>query len=75
MPGIIDLVMGGIVGIITAIYIGAPVVLIAAGFSAAGIVAGSIAAGIQSFIGSVAAGSTFAALQSTGAAGIGWKFG
>ena len=41
----------------------------AMGFGAAGIVGGSVAAGIQSSIGSVAAGSTFAAMQSLGATG------
>ena len=38
--------------------------LLAAGFSSAGPVAGTLAAGIQSGIGSVAAGSTFATVQS-----------
>lgn len=37
------------------------------GFGAGGVVAGSIAAGVQSMIGNVAAGSLFAALQSLGA--------
>lgn len=41
----------------------------AAGFAEGGIIAGSIAAGIQSGIGSVAAGSAFATLQSIGATG------
>jgi len=41
-----------------------------AGFGSAGIVGGSIAALVQSSIGSVAAGSTFAALQSLGATGV-----
>ena len=40
-----------------------------AGFTSSGIAAGSIAAGIQSAIGNVAAGSSFAALQSFGAVG------
>jgi len=35
-----------------------------------GVVAGSVAAGVQSVIGNVAAGSAFAALQSIGAAGL-----
>lgn len=48
----------------------APVALGAIGFSAAGVVGGSIAAGVQSSIGSVAAGSLFATLQSVGAAGF-----
>ena len=65
------LIVGGIVGIVTAI-IGIPAALAAIGFSAAGVVAGSIAAAIQSFIGCVAPGSIFAILQSAGAAGISW---
>ena len=40
------------------------------GFGGAGIVGGSIAAGIQSAIGNVAAGSLFAIFQSAGASGI-----
>jgi hypothetical protein len=40
-----------------------------AGFGAAGIAVGSIAAGIQSSIGNVAAGSLFATMQSLGATG------
>ena len=36
-----------------------------------GVVAGSVAAGLQAGIGNVVAGSTFAMLQSVGAAGIG----
>ena len=40
------------------------------GFGAAGVVAGSVAAGIQSGIGSVAAGSLFAAAQSWAALGV-----
>ena len=47
----------------------APVVLSAAGFSASGIVAGSVAATAQSAIGNVAAGGVFATLQSIGAVG------
>lgn len=69
MPGIAGLVIGGVIGTAAA-TIGAPVVLTAAGFSASGIVAGSVAAAVQSSIGSVAAGSTFAVLQSAGMAGI-----
>ncbi|KAF2271992.1 uncharacterized protein EI97DRAFT_239297 [Westerdykella ornata] len=41
----------------------------AAGFGSGGVVAGSMAAGIQSSIGNVAAGSAFAFLQSAGAGG------
>ena len=55
----------------------APVVIGAAGFTAGGVAAGSLAAGVQSAIygGAVASGSVFAALQSAGAAGIGFKAG
>lgn len=49
---------------------GAVVALPALGFSSAGIAAGSIAAGIQSLIGNVAAGSVFAAFQSAGVLGL-----
>jgi len=41
------------------------------GFTTNGVAAGSIAAGIQSTIGAVQAGSTFATLQSLGALGQG----
>jgi hypothetical protein len=47
----------------------APVVIGAAGFSAAGPVAGSLAAGMQSSIGLVAAGSPFAIVQSAAMGG------
>lgn len=50
--------------------VAAPAVLGAVGFGSGGVTAGSMAAGIQSSIGSVTAGSTFAVLQSWGAAGI-----
>ncbi|CAG7853830.1 SubName: Full=Uncharacterized protein {ECO:0000313/EMBL:CCA67740.1} [Serendipita indica DSM 11827] len=43
-----------------------PVAVLIVGFSTGGVVAGSMAAGIQSGIGNVAAGSTFAAMQSIG---------
>lgn len=49
--------------------VAAPLALPLIGFAKAGVVAGSIAAGIQSTIGNVAAGSVFAALQSVGATG------
>ncbi|ORY00368.1 hypothetical protein BCR34DRAFT_575758 [Clohesyomyces aquaticus] len=48
-----------------------PHILAAAGFGPAGIVAGSLAAGIHASISSVAAGSTFAILTSAGMAGYG----
>lgn len=47
-----------------------PMILGYIGFTAGGVVAGSIAAGIQSSIGVITAGSTFASAQSIGAAGL-----
>ena len=44
--------------------------LTAAGFTSTGIAAATAATVIQSYIGSVAAGSTFAVLQSVGATGL-----
>ncbi|RBR17720.1 uncharacterized protein FIESC28_06416 [Fusarium coffeatum] len=68
-------------GAVAAMVTGAAVVLVPAiiaspvlgflGFGAAGVPAGTAAAGIQSGIGSVAAGSLFATLQSVGAGGYG----
>jgi len=60
----------GIAGALGASVVGASAGLTAAGFSTAGIAGGSIAAAWQSSIGAVAAGSTFATLQSLGAAGV-----
>ena len=48
----------------------ATIAIPAIGFGAAGIIEGSIAAGIQSAVGNVAAGSAFAALQGLGASGV-----
>ncbi|KIM32301.1 hypothetical protein M408DRAFT_326907 [Serendipita vermifera MAFF 305830] len=48
--------------------VAAPALVLAAGFGTGGIIAGSIAAGVQSTIGNVAAGSAFAALQTAGTA-------
>jgi len=48
----------------------APLALTTVGFGSAGVIGGSIAAGIQASIGNVAAGSMFALCQSAGAAGI-----
>lgn len=56
-----------IVGVGTAVVGGG---LMLAGFGAGGIVAGSVAAGIQSGIGNVAAGSVFATVQSLGMTGV-----
>ncbi|XP_077526211.1 uncharacterized protein LOC144138032 isoform X2 [Haemaphysalis longicornis] len=50
--------------------VAAPLALAAVGFGSGGVVGGSLAAMAQSAIGNVAAGSTFAVLQSCGAAGI-----
>jgi len=57
----------------TAAVVAAPFVLTAAGFTSAGVAAGSIAAGIQSTVygGTIASTSLFAGLQSAGAAGLG----
>ncbi|KPM37771.1 hypothetical protein AK830_g8803 [Neonectria ditissima] len=63
--------LGGSAIVVAAPAIVAAPVLAIAGFGANGIVGGSIAAGIQSGMGSVAAGSLFATLQSAGAAGYG----
>ena len=54
----------------------APTVLTVAGFTSAGVAAGSVAAIAQStfYGGYVASGSWFALAQSAGAAGIGGKF-
>lgn len=51
--------------------IGGALVLPIMGFTSSGVAAGSFAAGIQSSIGNVAAGSAFATAQSLGAAGTG----
>lgn len=60
---------GASLGLGTVAGVGLPAAGTAAGFTSSGIAAGSIAAGVQSSIGSVAAGSTFATLQSIGATG------
>ena len=56
----------------TGTVVATPLVLSAAGFTAAGVAAGSVAAAAQSVLygGGVATGSVFAALQSAGVAGI-----
>lgn len=61
-------------GIVVSVVIGTAVAVVslcltAVGFAPAGIAAGSLAASIQSTIGTVAAGSMFATLQSLGASG------
>ncbi|XP_071147529.1 uncharacterized protein [Mytilus edulis] len=55
----------------TGAVVGTPLVISAAGFSAAGVVAGSFAAKIMSMLGVVKAGSWFAFLQSAGVYGVG----
>ena len=60
-------VVGSIVGLVGTLT--APVILSAIGFSTSGVVASSLAAFIHSYIGNVAAGSTFAMLQGVGAVG------
>lgn len=64
------------VGTVGVVLLAAPMAAVApalglAGFSSGGIVGGSIAAGAQAGIGSVAAGSTFATLQSAAMGGYG----
>ncbi|KAK3935436.1 hypothetical protein QBC46DRAFT_413049 [Diplogelasinospora grovesii] len=63
-------VAGGLTIVAAPMLVVAPV-LGAFGFSSGGVVAGSIAAGIQSAIGNVAAGSGFATLTSAGMGGYG----
>ncbi|KAL9952980.1 hypothetical protein ACROYT_G040314 [Oculina patagonica] len=68
-----DIAWAGVAG--TVCVMAAPAVLTAAGFTSAGVAAGSVAAAAQStfYGGYVASGSVFAAAQSAGAAGIGAK--
>ena len=61
--GTLAMIGGGIVG-------AAGLIPMAIGFGTAGIAAGSIAAGIQSSIGAVTAGSTFATMTSFGMTGV-----
>lgn len=67
--------MGALKYVIIATAVGgavllAPALLSLAGFTTAGVAAGSMAASIQAGIGNVAAGSMFALLQSLGAVGL-----
>ena len=70
-----DYATAGTVGLVggTAAVASVPFALSALGFTAAGVTAGSIAAGVQSVVygGAVASTSAFATLQSVGAAGLG----
>ncbi|KAG8177729.1 hypothetical protein JTE90_026571 [Oedothorax gibbosus] len=59
-----------VVGTAAAAVVGAVLFLPAAGFTTAGVASGSLAAATQSSIGSVAAGSIFATLQSAGVLGL-----
>ena len=63
--GVFGLAVGAGVGAVVI-----PTALAATGFASAGVVAGSCAAGVQSLLGNVAAGSLFSALQSTAAVGV-----
>uniref|UniRef100_A0A7S3GNG6 Uncharacterized protein n=1 Tax=Spumella elongata TaxID=89044 RepID=A0A7S3GNG6_9STRA len=63
-------IVGGIVLGAAAAVLAAPLVIANAGFSSSGVKGGSFAAGVQSSIGNVAAGSAFATLQSVGATGV-----
>lgn len=51
--------------------IAVPAALSVIGFTSGGVVGGSIAAGMMSSVGNVAAGSAIATMQSIGAAGLG----
>eukprot|EP00956_Cyclotella_meneghiniana_P023692 scaffold46642_cov56-Cyclotella_meneghiniana.AAC.3 len=59
----------GLVSIVAGLVASGCAVFSAIGFTVGGIAAGSIAASIQSGIGNVVAGSSFAALQSAGMSG------
>lgn len=67
MPVFVGTLVGAGIGLVAVAV--APAALTVVGFSSGGVVAGSIAAGVQSSIGNVAAGSIFATLQSVGATG------
>ena len=58
------------VGIAGGVILGTALIPVALGFGTAGIVAGSVAAGIQASIGSVVAGSAFAVCTSLGMTGV-----
>ena len=58
------------VGIASGVIAGAALIPVALGFGSAGIVGSSVAAGIQSSIGNVVAGSLFSACQSMGMTGF-----
>ena len=58
------------VGIASGVIAGAALIPVALGFGSAGIVGGSVAAGIQSGIGNVVAGSLFSVCQSLGMTGF-----
>ena len=60
---------GGAFGALCSFF-GVPAILSGVGFGSIGVTAGSIAAGIQSSLGLVTAGSWFATLTSAGMAGL-----
>lgn len=62
--------IGDILGIAGAAVVVISVLPIIAGFGTTGVAAGSIAAGVQSGIGNVAAGSAFSTLTSLGMKGV-----
>eukprot|EP00026_Physarum_polycephalum_P021834 Phypoly_transcript_25384.p1 GENE.Phypoly_transcript_25384~~Phypoly_transcript_25384.p1 ORF type:complete len:102 (+),score=15.04 Phypoly_transcript_25384:155-460(+) len=61
----------GVAGVAVVAVVAAPLVLTAVGFTSAGVVAGSAAAGIQSLVYGGATCGLFSVAQSIGAAGIG----
>ena len=61
--------VGGAVGAVGS-YLGVPAMLSALGFGTIGVTGGSIAAGVQSSLGAVTAGSWFATLTSAGMTGL-----
>ncbi|CAB4015736.1 interferon alpha-inducible 27 2A isoform X1 [Paramuricea clavata] len=63
--------LGAIIGGVGAV-VAAPAVLTAAGFTGAGITAGSLGAYMMSALAPTAAGGVVATLQSVGAAGLGY---
>ncbi len=59
-----------IIAITGGVVLAIPLTITFIGFGTGGIVGGSVAAGIQSGIGNVIAGSSFAVIQSLGAKGV-----
>ena len=69
MPGIVDKIAIGTT-VVNGMVATTGGIMTSLGFTSSGIAAGSIAAGIQSQLGSVAAGSAFSVAQSLGAKGV-----